>query len=118
MMFRRPLARVLLVVCLFGVATVEARSQGNADSLDQALASFFKEHPPELFRYGGLAMYGEEAEPFDQARIAQEIGFVKQVRASQRMQHPTDPVWALCHDVLIHSPAVGREFLSALNTSI
>jgi hypothetical protein len=116
----RVMRTIFLIALALGVGAENSAwgSSPGSDSLDQVLERFFKESPPELFKYGGLAMYGEEKAVFGPERIGKENDLLELVQGSELMQHPTNNVWALCHDVLIHSPAKGQQFLTTLNEAV
>jgi hypothetical protein len=85
------------------------------DSLDKQITAHFDKYKPELYRYSGLAFYGESKTTFDKEQITKELQLYNEVRNSDLINKPTNTVFALCHNLLIHSPEKGKEFLKLLN---
>lgn len=105
-----------IVVCFLIVATSNNISaQISADSLDDKILKHFEEFLPELYLYSGLTMYGESLPDFDEDQISTELELYRQVITSGLIDKPTNYVFALCHNLLIHSPDRGEEFLKLLN---
>jgi len=94
---------------------VTAQSPPTADTLDKEISAHFDKYQPELFRYSGLTIYGEGKTTFEQNQIEIELQLFKQVKNSDLISKPTENVFALCHNLLIHSPDDGKEFLKLLN---
>lgn len=85
------------------------------DSLDSELNAHFAIYKPELYRFSGLAFYGEAITDFSEEQISKEKGLYEKVRESGLINSPTKNVFALCHNIIIHSPQIGKEFLKNLN---
>lgn len=94
---------------------VIAQSSSTVESLDKDISAHFDKYRPELFRYSGLAIYGETMTTFEKSQIEKELQLFKQVENSDLINKPTENVFALCHNIIIHSPDDGREFLKLLN---
>ena len=94
---------------------VFAQDRIPADTLDKLITTHFEKHPPELYRYGGLTMYGETKSSFKQKQIDQELRFFEQLKGSELINKPSDIIFALNHNLLIHSPKSGQELLKLLN---
>ncbi|HYV94853.1 MAG TPA: hypothetical protein VE978_23970 [Chitinophagales bacterium] len=92
-----------------------AQAAISADSLDKKLSAYFDEYTPELFRYSGLTFYGEARINFSQDQISKEIQLLNEVKKSDLLNKPTPNVFALCHNIIIHSPSDGKEFLKLLD---
>lgn len=106
-----------LFTCLLLTDAIFANAQSapTVESLDKEISSHFDKYEPELFRYSGLTMYGEAKKTFEKDQIEAELQLFEQVRNSDLMDRPTTGVFALCHNIIIHSPDRGREFLKLLN---
>ena len=85
------------------------------DSLDKKIIAHFDKFKPELYRYSGLTFYGEAKTAFDKDQITKELQLYNEVKKSDLIKKPTNTVFALCHNLLIHSPENGKEFLKLLN---
>ncbi len=92
-----------------------AQSAITPDSLDKKITTHFDKFKPELYRYSGLTFYGEVKTTFDKDQIAKELQLYNEVKNSEIINKPTNTVFALCHNLLIHSPEKGKEFLKLLN---
>ncbi len=84
--------------------------------MGEAITEHFEKYPPELFRYSGLTIYGETKTSFAQEQIDQELSLFGRLKKSELINKPTGAVFALDHNLLIHSPESGRELLALLNT--
>ncbi len=104
-----------LVLLLLITSGVWAQDSISADSLEKIIISHFENHPPELYRYMGLTQYGESKSSFSKTQISQEIRFSEQIKHSKLLAEPTKIVFALTHNLLIHSPKSGQELLTLLN---
>jgi hypothetical protein len=62
-----------------------------------------------------LTFYGENKTTFDNDQILIELQLYNEVNNSDLIKKPTNTVFALCHNLLIHSPEKGKEFLKLLN---
>jgi hypothetical protein len=85
------------------------------DSLENKIAIHFDKFRTELYGYSGMTNYGESKTIFGKDQIKKELQFYKEVKNSQLINNPTNTVFALCHNLLIHSPSEGKEFLKLLN---
>ena len=88
------------------------------NTLDKKIETHFKEYKPELFRYGGLVYYGETRTIFDKVQIEKELQLFDEIKNSNFINEPTTYIIALCHNILIHTPDIGKTFLSLLNKPI
>jgi hypothetical protein len=101
-----------------GIATGTVAIAPNSittESLDKEISAHFEKYQPELFRYSGLTIYGESKTTFEKVQIERELELFNQVKNSDLITKPTENVFALCHNIIIHSPDSGREFLKLLN---
>jgi hypothetical protein len=101
-----------------GIATgtvAIAQNSITTESLDKEISAHFEKYQPELFRYSGLTIYGESKTTFEKVQIERELELFNQVKNSDLITKPTENVFALCHNIIIHSPDSGREFLKLLN---
>jgi hypothetical protein len=94
---------------------VIAQSSPTVESLDKDITAHFEKYQPELFRYSGLTIYGETKTTFEKEQINKELQLFKKVKNSDLINKPTENVFALCHNIIIHSPDDGKEFLKLLN---
>ena len=85
------------------------------DSLNKKITAHFDKFKPELYRYSGLTFYGESKTTFEKEQISKELQLYNEVKNSDLFNKPTNTVFALCHNLLIHSPEKGKEFLNLLN---
>ena len=107
--------KLLLISTLFLTSILNAQNPILTDSLEQKLKIYFETVKPELFRYSGLAFYGEEQTNFSKNQIDRELNLYRQIKNSDLIKKPTSDVFALCHNILIHSQDTGRIFLKELN---
>lgn len=98
-----------------GALMATAQTKINTDSLEKEIKLHFKTHPPEAERYSNLTTFGEANVSFDKERVAKEIQLAEAVKKSELIARPTLDVLDLCHNISIHSPEKGREFLTLLN---
>ena len=85
------------------------------DSLDKKIATHFDKYRPELFRYRGLTSYGETQITFNKTQTEKELQLFNEVKHSDLLNKPTNNVFALCHNILIHTAYTGKVFLRLLN---
>jgi len=85
------------------------------ESLGNDITTHFEKYQPELFRYKGLTIYGETKTSSGKDQIEKELQLFRQIRNSDLVRRPTKNVFALCHNIIIHSPDDGKEFLKLLN---
>ncbi|NRT14673.1 hypothetical protein HNP99_001017 [Flavobacterium sp. 28A] len=86
-----------------------------SDSLDKKIIAHFDEFKPELYRFSGLSFYGESKATFEKEQIIKELQLYNEVKKAILINKPTNSVFALCHNLLIHSPEKGKELLALLN---
>lgn len=116
MLCTHPMKKLLTVLLLLTtVAIVIAQSSTTAESLDKDITTHFEKYEPELFRYSGLTVYGEIKTIFEKDQVDKELLLFNQIKNSGLIGKPTENVFALCHNVIIHSPDEGKEFLKLLN---
>jgi hypothetical protein len=96
-------------------AIASAQTTAPTESLDKQIATHFEKYQPELFRYSGLTFYGENQTTFQEEQVNAELELCNKVKSSPLLKNPTENVFALCHNILIHSPEKGKEFLKSLN---
>src|SRR4051812_8350868 len=104
----------LLFLLAFAL-TITGQNKLNSDSLQKEITTHFKIYPPEAQRYSGLTTYGETNVSFDQEQIKKELLLVEAVKKSELLNNPNMEVLDLCHNLSIHSPEKGKEFLALLN---
>ena len=106
---------ILTFLAIIATTSVFAQSAIPADSLDNKITTHFNKFKPELFRYSGLTFYGEPKTTFSKDQITIELQLFNEVKNSDLINKRTKTVFALCHNLLIHTPEKGREFLNLLN---
>ncbi len=106
------LASFLLIIAY---VTVIAQSSAITAPLEKDIETHFKQYQPELYRYSGLTTYGEIMVTFRKEQIEKELQLFDRIKASELITKPTGNVFALCHNIIIHSPDQGKEFLQLLN---
>ena len=110
--------KIFTFLAIITATKIFAQSAIPADSLDNKIATHFDKFKPELFRYSGLTFYGESKTTFDKSQVSKELELYSEVKKSDLIAKPTKTVFALCHNLLIHSPEKGKEFLNLLNKPI
>lgn len=105
----------LLIIILLVASNFFSQSKTLTDSINDTIERHFEIHKAELYRYGGLTMYGETKFSFSQDQIELELNLLKQTKSTDLINRPTKVVFALCHNLLIHSPEEGEELLYLLN---
>src|SRR4051812_31631346 len=83
---------------------VMAQGSKTTESLHNDITTHFEKYQPELFRYSGLTIYGETTRAFEKEQIDKELQLYDQVRNSDLISNPKENVFALCHNIIIHSP--------------
>jgi hypothetical protein len=107
--------KIKLIFLLLLVSAYTGSSQtAPSDLLEKKIMQHFSEYMPESKRYNGL-MASEEKVVFEKEQINKELQLFEEVKKSALIQHPTTDVFDLCHNILIHSPEKGKEFLTLLN---
>ncbi len=96
-----------------------------ADALEKKINAHFKKFTPELRRYTyrmvnaypeSITAYGESLTIFSPKQITAEIALFHEVKNSDVMSSVLVSVFALCHNILIHSVGTGYECLTFLNS--
>ncbi len=115
--FRTTMKQLTIIfgLTLVAATNIFAQTAITADSLDKKIAAHFDKYRPELFRYSGLTTYGETQTTFDKKQIETELQLFSEVKNSELLNKPTATVFALCHNILIHTPDNGKSFLKLLN---
>src|SRR5258705_10534073 len=111
--FMRTYFTYILLLTTWTIAV--AQSSTTAESLDKEISAHFEKYQPELFRYSSLRVYGETKTTFEKSQIERELQLYNQTKNSDLVSKPTEDVFALCHNIIIHSPNDGKEFLKLLN---
>lgn len=102
--------QILLTIIFVSILT-----NGFCQAIDKKLINHFEKNVAELNRYGGLTMYGEKKAEIPQTQIDTELELFEEVKKSSLLANPTNEVFALCHNLQIHSPEKGKDFLKLLN---
>jgi hypothetical protein len=107
----------LLTISIFLITSLYGFCQNSisADSIDKMLEEYYKKNTPELYRYGRLTIYGEIITKFSNEQIQKEKELFNLLKNSELINKPNDNVFALCHNLLIHSPEDGKNCLLLLN---
>lgn len=84
-------------------------------AIEKKLTKHFEKNIAELNRYGGLTIYGETKKEIPQTQINTELELFEEVKKSSVLANPNNEVFALCHNLQIHSPEKGKELLKLLN---
>lgn len=84
---------------------------------DQEIKVHFNKRVPQLFRYGGLAKYGDSIAQNipSESLISEQVELANRLMGSALIEKPTDLVFALCHDLVINKPSEGIKLLTALS---
>ena len=106
---------LVFLTATLSVTNLFAQNKITPDSLDRKVQAHFNEYRAELFRYNGLTYYGETLTDFPKKQIESELKFFDEVKKSDLINNPTKSVFALCHNIFIHTPEEGKEFLKLLN---
>ncbi|MDR1762228.1 MAG: hypothetical protein LBR55_07240, partial [Bacteroidales bacterium] len=106
---------LMFLIVTLTVTNLFAQNEITSDSLDSKIKAHFEEYRSELFRYGGLSYYGETVTVFEKGQIEKELNLFREVKNSELISNPTNSVFALCHNILIHTPEKGKDFLKLLN---
>lgn len=102
--------QTLLIIILFSTLT-----NAFCQTINKKLTEHFEKNIAELNRYGGLTIYGEIKTEIPQDQINTELELFEEIKKSSLIENPTNEVFALCHNLQIHSPEKGKEFLKLLN---
>lgn len=92
-----------------------AQNDSIRELLDRKLLEHFDQYIPETQRYSSLTTFGEKKDTFEKEQIDRELKLFEEVKKSSFIKEPTPEVFDLCHNILIHSPEKGQEFLLLLN---
>lgn len=85
------------------------------EAIDRKLLEHFDQYIPETKRYSSLTTFGEKKDKFEKEQIDKELKLFEDVKKSSLIKEPTPEIIDLCHNILIHSPEKGHEFLLLLN---
>ncbi|MCU0417782.1 MAG: hypothetical protein MUE33_11430 [Cytophagaceae bacterium] len=86
-----------------------------SDTIDRLIQLHFEKHPPELYKTDNPSLYGNVKTDFTDEQIKDELALYTLVSSGEIINNPTSNTLALCHNILIHTPEKGKEFLIALN---
>lgn len=103
----------LLLLCSAFMAICQTDSV--TDALQVKLTDHFNQYLAESQRHSGLTTFGEKKEVFDKEQVDKELQLFEEIKKSVLISNPTTDVFDLCHNLLIHSPEKGKEFLTLLN---
>jgi hypothetical protein len=88
----------------------------NTELVNKKIQEHFSEFKPEVYKFSGLTMYGRTKNMnFSAYQINKELELFNEIIESGLINNPTNQVCALCHNIIIHSTAKGKEFLTLLN---
>lgn len=96
-------------------ANVHAQKNISPDSANKIIEDHFKIYGSELHRYSDLTFNGEISTVIGEAQIKKELALFELSKRSGLIFNPTDNVFILAHNLLIHSPKAGQESLTLLN---
>lgn len=88
------------------------------DDIEGAIKQHFEKVTPELNRYGSrIILYGESLSKTrpPQESLEQEVALLNQARAAGLTQKASQPLFALCHNLLVYQPDAGRDLLEQIN---
>ena len=114
-MFKKFIVFLVILCSCQNMSSENLEQNVSSDSLESKLNKHFDEYGSELFRYSGLTYYGETITIFSKNQIEREINLFNEIRDSDILNKPNNTVFALCHNILIHSPEEGKSFLKLLN---
>jgi hypothetical protein len=83
--------------------------------IEKKIVQHFSQYTPESKRYSDLTAFGEKKNIFEKEQIEKELQLFEEIKKSPPIEYPTTDVFDLCHNILIHSPEKGKEFLTLLN---
>ena len=106
--------KILIIILILLSGNLLAQNL-SGDSINKKIKLHFEIYKPELFRYGGLTSYGESKTNFSNEQIIQELSLYSLVKQTDLVNNPTNLVFALCHNIIIHTPETGKELLQLLN---
>lgn len=109
--------KIQWIAFLLTVFTLHASGQNDSirELLDRKILEHFDQYMPETQRYSSLTTFGEKKDKFDKEQVDKELRLFEEVKKSSLIKEPTPEVFDLCHNILIHSPEKGQEFLLLLN---
>ena len=87
----------------------------SVSSLNKNISKHFKQYSPELYKYNSLISCEKTTTNFEEAQVTKELELFDAVKNCKFNFKPTNDAFALCHNLLIHSPEKGHEFLKLLN---
>lgn len=105
----------LAIIILLMTMRTNAQTDSIAELLDRKLQEHFDQYMAETQRYNSLTTFGEKKDTFEKKQIDAELKLYEEIKRSNLIREPTIYVFDLCHNILIHSPEKGQEFLTLLN---
>jgi hypothetical protein len=109
---KTKLTGLLLIANVYACMSQTAVSPGQ---IEKKIVQHFSQYTPESKRYSGSTAYGEKKVVFEKEQIEKELQLFEEIKKSPPIEYPTTDVFDLCHNILIHSPEKGKEFLTLLN---
>ena len=103
---------ILLLMCSL---TTISQTDTSTTTLQEKIVVHFEHYLPESQRHSDLTSFGEIKSSFEKEQVEKELQLFEEVKKSTLLSQPTREVFDLCHNLLIHSPDKGKEFLTLLN---
>lgn len=103
---------ILLFICSFNLI---GQTDTTYNILQEKIIEHFEHYLPESQRHSDLTSFGEIKKAFEKEQVNKELQLFEEVKKSPLLAEPTREVFDLCHNILIHSPEKGKEFLTLLN---
>lgn len=86
------------------------------EDVENSLIEHFKKYPPELLKYNrGLTTYGGEKTKFTSEQIELELNLLDEIKLNKLHLSPSQTMFLLIHNVMIHSPKKGKEIVLDFN---
>ncbi len=100
---------IFLMNCCFTFAQ-------NVEEVNKKIRDYFSEFEPQFVKFRGSDYYGQTKDTtFTEYQLKTEIALYNDIKQCGLIDKPTRNVFTLCHNMLIHSPEIGKEFLVLLN---
>jgi hypothetical protein len=107
--------KLIALLIIASAYTGSGQAVRSPSPIEKKIIQHFSQYTPESKRYNSSATYGEKRAAFEKEQIDKELELFEEVKISSLIEHPSADVFDLCHNILIHSPKKGKEFLTLLN---
>ncbi len=105
---------LFLLFISFTCVDFAAQSVKNIESLEREIEFHFKKFTPEYNKFASIINFNSDVNKITKNQIRKEIRFYESIKNTKLINEPTEIIFILCHNLLIHSPICGKDLLNLL----